>query len=396
MIVRVALPVPLNRLFDYAVAADSATPAVGARVLVNFGRRSMIGLVCELSDHSDVPKNKLKPFEALLESEPLVTAEQLALGQWAAKYYKYPLGDALMHLLPTLARKEPAPYPKPPTYWALTEGANRDQISKRAVRQRALFSFMHQDNGAVSTAQIRSAGFDPKLIQPLEALGIVYQTDQPTTLSTKAASTTLANQSLTLNAEQQSAVDSIHAAKGFTAFLIEGVTGSGKTEVYLQSIEAVVAKGHQVLVLVPEIGLTPQLVERFNHRFNAPIVALHSGLSDRVRFDAWQSIKHGDTQIVIGTRSSIYVPFQSLGMILIDEEHDASFKQQEGFRYHARDVALVRAKRLNIPVVMGSATPALESILNAKEARYTPLALTQRAGDATPPSFELHDIRGVE
>ena len=396
MIVRLALPVPLNKLFDYALAAESDKPVVGSRVLVNFGGRSMIGLVIELSDSSHVADNKLKPYKALLETEPLVDAEQLSLGLWAAKYYKYPQGDALMHLLPTLARKESDPYPKQPAYWVLNDQADIEKISKRAVRQRALFTWMLKQSVAVSSAHIKSAGFDTKLLQTLASLEVVSHTDQPIEASKSVASPTLAHDSLTLNTEQSIIVERIQRASEFTAFLIEGVTGSGKTEVYLQAIESVLARGDQVLIMVPEIGLTPQLVDRFNHRFNSTIVALHSGLSDRVRFDAWQSVKRGDTQIVIGTRSSVFVPFKSLGIIIIDEEHDPSFKQQEGFRYHARDVALVRAKRLNIPVVMGSATPALESILNAKEQRYLPLYLTQRAGDASPPSFELHDIKGVE
>lgn len=394
MIVRVALPVPLNRLFDYAIPQGVTAPAVGARVLVKFGQRSLIGMIHSLCEQTEVPLNKLKPFEALLDQEPLVDDEQIQLGEWAASYYKYPLGDALIHLLPNLARKEQQPF-SAPDYWCLTEHADIESLPKRAVRQRALFTLI-ENRQPISTSAIREAEFTSQVQKALIESQQIEPCEAPLSDAQNAEAVLPSGASLALNDEQQRAVDRIKQSKGFSPILLVGVTGSGKTEVYLQSIEQALANGKQVLILVPEIGLTPQLVERFTARFNTNIASLHSGLTDRMRFDAWQSIRSGETRIVIGTRSAIFIPFANLGMIVIDEEHDPSFKQQEGFRYHARDLALVRAKQLDIPVIMGSATPALESLLNVQQGRYQELQLTQRAGRAAAPSFELYDTKGVE
>jgi primosomal protein N' (replication factor Y) len=197
-----------------------------------------------------------------------------------------------------------------------------------------------------------------------------------------------------LNSQQQAAVDKVSASlHQFAAFLLEGVTGSGKTEVYLQIIEKVLQQNQQVLVLVPEIGLTPQLLQRFRQRLAVPIALLHSGLNDQARLGAWLAASNGDARVVIGTRSALFTPLQNPGLIIIDEEHDASFKQQDGFRYSARDLSVLRAQRNNIPIVLGSATPSLESLYNIQQQRYQRLLLEQRAGDATPPEIRIIDIR---
>ncbi|QJD71978.1 primosomal protein N' [Marinobacterium sp. LSUCC0821] len=395
MFVRVALSVPLNRLFDYSVPTDMRVPEIGVRVLVPFGPRSVIALVIETDSQTDLDASKVKPIKEILDPEPIVNSEQLKLGRWAASYYKYPIGDALMHLLPTLARKEPAPYPKAINYWQAASDAEVEMIKKGAVKQRALLHYI-KTLGLVSEQQLRAEGFSSTVQNALVEAGLIKAGEPPSDKSDTTKSVTLGSQPLQLNSEQADVLDAINNQSGFNSFLIAGVTGSGKTEVYLQAIEQVLQRGQQVLMLVPEIGLTPQLVERFKARFNTPIVAIHSGLTDRQRFDAWQNVARGEARILIGTRSTIFVPFKALGMILIDEEHDTSFKQQEGFRYHARDLALVRARNLNIPVVMGSATPSLESLQNATEGRNQQFRLTQRAGSATEPSFELLDIRGME
>lgn len=199
---------------------------------------------------------------------------------------------------------------------------------------------------------------------------------------------------LDLNTEQQEAVTAVMNALGvFKVFLLDGVTGSGKTEVYLQTIAAVLARGQQILVLVPEIGLTPQTIQRFRERFSEPIVALHSRLTEKERLNAWMSVRAGQAKIIIGTRSAIFSPFANLGLIILDEEHDLSFKQQETFRYHARDLAIMRAHFLNIPIILGTATPTLETLHNAKQNRYQHLQLRERAGFAEMPEMEVLDIR---
>lgn len=358
---------------------------------VRFGQRQMIGLIAEIADESDYPTNKLKPIEALLDLLPLVDDELMQLGAWAANYYQYPVGDALLHLVPNLARKEERPEPTPTPLYRLAPNADIEAISKRAVKQRALFHYLQNDNSGVDSSQLREAGYEKRILDALVELQVVERfIAAPGTANPIIE---LAQPHLALNDEQQLAVNQIIRSNNYHCSLLAGVTGSGKTEVYLQAIEPHLLAGKQILILVPEIGLTPQLVARFSSRFRAPLVTLHSGMSDRARYEAWERARSGEARIIIGTRSSIFVPLKHPGLILIDEEHDTSLKQQEGFRYHARDLALVRAQNLDIPVVLGSATPALESLLNAQLQRYQLLQLTKRAGEARPPRFELIDTK---
>ena len=398
MILRVALPLPLDRLFDYLpndlANGESQSYSVGARVQVRFGQRQLIGLIAEITAESDYPVAKLKPIEKLLDDQPMVDAELMQLGRWAANYYQYPIGDALLHLVPNLARKEERPEPTPTPLYRLNTHAQLEQISTRAVKQRALFHYMQTQNRALDSSSLREAGFEKRVLDSLITLDLVecFVAEPGEQFSTIE----VAQEPLRLNAEQQIAVDRITCDTEYRSILLAGVTGSGKTEVYLQAITPHLLQGKQVLILVPEIGLTPQLVSRFSARFAANLVTLHSGMSDRARFEAWERARSGEARIIIGTRSSIFVPLKNPGLILIDEEHDTSLKQQEGFRYHARDLALVRAQNLNIPVVLGSATPALESLLNTKLGRYELLQLRQRAGAARPPRFELIDNRNQE
>lgn len=389
MILRIALPLPLDRLFDYLPLDDRG--CVGARVQVRFGQRQMIGLIAEIAEQSDYPTEKLKPIDCLLDEEPLVDGELMRLGSWAASYYQYPIGDALLHLVPNLARKEERPEPTPTPLYRLAEEGDIEQISKRAVKQRALFHHLAMANTGMDSSALREAGFEKRILDALIDLGLVQRfIATPGDINPVVQ---LAQPRLRLNEEQQLAVEQINHSTAYHCSLLAGVTGSGKTEVYLQAIEPHLLAGKQIMILVPEIGLTPQLVARFSSRFHAPLVTLHSGMSDRARFEAWERARSGEARIIIGTRSSIFVPLKNPGLILIDEEHDTSLKQQEGLRYHARDLALVRAQQLDIPVVLGSATPALESLLNAQQKRYTLIKLNNRAGQARPPSFELVDTR---
>lgn len=388
MILRIALALPLDRLFDYLPL--TGTEQIGARVQVRFGPRLMIGLIAEIADESQLELKRLKPITALLDQEPLVDAELLELGRWAASYYQYPIGDALLHLVPNLARKEERPEPTPTPYFRLTPAADIEQLGKRAVKQRALFHYLEAKGGQDSSA-LREAGYEKRIVDALVDAGQVE-----TYLITPDAaevSVNLAQPHLQLNEQQEAAVRAVHQTQDYQCFLLAGVTGSGKTEVYLQAIEPFLKAGKQALILVPEIGLTPQLVARFRARYNVPLVSMHSGLSDRARFEAWEQARSGHARIIIGTRSSIFVPMKHPGLVVIDEEHDSSFKQQEGFRYHARDLAMVRSQRLGIPVVLGSATPALETLQNSLSGRYQQLLLTERAGQAKPPRFELIDTR---
>lgn len=323
---RVALPTPLTRLFDYLPPQDIdyTSFVVGSRVKVPFQRRELVGILIEVTNTSLIQQSKLKRAVEVLDKESVYANDIYKLCQWASDYYHYSLGEVLASALPTYLRKGK----KIPTL--VNETKNYAEISSPYI----------------------------------------------------------------LNQEQQDAVKQIMAANNeFKIFMLDGVTGSGKTEVYLQAIAAILKAGQQVLVLVPEISLTPQTIDRFKKRFNEPIVALHSSLTEKQRFIAWCEVKSGKARIVIGTRSAIFTPFENLGMIIVDEEHDLSFKQQDRFRYHARDMAVMRGSILKIPVVLGSATPSLESLLNVQRQRYQPILLRERAGNAQLPIYELVDIK---
>jgi primosomal protein N' (replication factor Y) len=229
----------------------------------------------------------------------------------------------------------------------------------------------------------------------IHALPVMLRKGKPLkAIKENAVSENISTIGLTLNAAQQTAIAAIHASiHQFQVFLLNGVTGSGKTEVYLQAITLSIQENKQVLVMIPEIGLTPQTIQRFQERFSVPVIALHSGLTEKQRLQAWTQIRLGKQAIVIGTRSAIFSPFKNLGLIIVDEEHDISYKQQDMFRYHARDLAIMRAHFNNIPIVLGSATPALETLHKAEQGKFHYLSLPERAGNAVMPAFEIVDIR---
>lgn len=336
---RVALDTPLRTTFDYLAPAALDPPArPGARVRVPFGRQSAVGLVVELAATSEVAPGKLKAIEAVIDTTPALDEELLGLMRWAADYYHHPIGEVLFTALPQLARKGRVPKEK-----------------ATGKRRKAA--------GVASPATAAAPDLPP-----------------------------------VLGAEQRAAVDAIAGSLGrYGAFLLHGITGSGKTEVYLHLVEQALARGERALVLVPEIGLTPQLIGRFAARFPAQaatMAVMHSGLTPAQRLAAWHRALTGEARLVLGTRSAVFAPVPALGLIVVDEEHDPSFKQHEGgFRYSARDVAVMRAQRAGVPIVMGSATPSLESLHNAQLGRYARLPLPRRAGEAVPPRLALVDLR---
>lgn len=391
---RLAIPSPLRRLFDYLPPAgcDTHTLSPGIRIQVNFGRREVTGILMEVSDTTEVPASKLKPAISILDRDPPLPDTLFRLARWAAAYYQYPQGEVMSQALPVLLRKgEPCEYAHQ-HLWRAAPGASIDQLSKSAGRQRELLQLLLEHPKGISADAIRAEGGQTPLLKKLQekqlAESFEHKPDHPSHQDDP-----LHEAPLTLNPEQRQAVEAITRSDGFTPFLLQGVTGSGKTEVYLQAIEACIRQGKQALILVPEIGLTPQTVARFKARFNVPVVVMHSSMTDRQRLDAWLQSREGVARIVIGTRSAIFTPMQQPGIIFIDEEHDASFKQQEGFRYSARDLAVMRAHHEAIPIVLGTATPAIETLHNARQKRYQWLQLNQRAGNARPPQFELLDIR---
>lgn len=394
MIYRVAIPTPLHRLFDYRPPLDGSPAEPGCRVRVSFGRREVIGVLVAQTESTDLPLSRLKPVSEVLDASPVLDPDLFDLASWAAGYYQHPLGDALHQALPVLLRQGQAAEFAHQHLWAATPDASLDSLNPRAFRQRELLQLLLEHPQGISSDALRAEGGDPALLKTLQQKGLAQPFEHhPRLPGAEITGSIIREAPLTLHDEQALAVNAIQQASGFTPFLLEGVTGSGKTEVYLQAIQSCLERGQQALVLVPEIGLTPQTLSRFKARFRVPVLALHSAMTDRQRLDAWLWAREGSARILIGTRSAIFTPLRHPGLIIVDEEHDSSFKQQDGFRYHARDLAIYRASQLQIPVVLGSATPSLESLQNARSGRYRHLRLTRRAGKASAPDFKLLDIR---
>ena len=398
IILRVAVPTPLRRTFDYIFPEnllkelDGDLPLPGSRVAIEFGRRTLVALIIEVTDSSDIALEKLKPINDILDLSPILSPDLLKLFSWAANYYQYPIGEALFTALPALLRKGETTELPAVKHWRVSElGLSTETESlDRAPRQKALLQFLKDKIAAVPESDLTGL-FSATIRNQVEAKGLIefflaHHEPKP------SSDELLQQENLTLDPQQQVAMDAIEL-HGFSCNLIEGVTGSGKTEIYLQAIEKVLRYNRQALVLIPEISLTPQTEKRFTDRFNTPIVTLHSGMTDKQRLEAWIKAKTGEAKIILGTRSAIFTGFDDLGLIILDEEHDSSYKQQDGFKYSARDLAVIRAQRENIPVILGSATPSLESLNNCIEGRYKHLTLTQRANNATAPSWRVIDLK---
>ncbi len=394
IIINVALPIPVFEIFSYRVPEnlmDQWPFEVGSRLCVPFGKREMVGIYLGVSTRQDILPEKLKDIKDLLDKQAVLSADILKLLHWSAAYYHYPIGEVVSAALPTLLRQG-RPLNLLEQYWRLTPQADRDVLT-RAPKQLQTFDILnlHDQQGA-SEAALLLLGASKKQLQNLEEKGMAECFLQK--IEHQPSVMKLAELPLTPNDEQQYAIDEIKKHLGtFKGILLDGLTGSGKTEVYLQAMQPVLEAGQQVLVLVPEIGLTPQTLERFKSRFQCQVVAMHSNLTDVTRLQAWQAAQNGQALIVIGTRSAVFTPMPRLGLIIIDEEHDVSFKQQDTFRYHARDVALRRAQTTPCPVVLGSATPCLESLHLVDEKKLLHLQLTKRAGDAALAKIQLIDLK---
>jgi primosomal protein N' (replication factor Y) len=382
------LDTPLDRLFDYLppVGYLPGPDAVGRRVRVPFGRRDTVGVVVDVARESEVPAGRLKAALEVDHALPALPADVMALARFAASYYQHPLGPTLLALLPP-ALKRQAFRAQPPAAYALTEaGAEYAwSLPVRASAQRRLAGLL----AAGPQAAEALADLRPTLRDWLKRGFVLAAEPRWSDASTSETQPDL-------NVAQEAAVAAVlDGGTGFQPWLLFGVTGSGKTEVYLRLVEAALARGEQALVLVPEIHLTPQLTERFRRRFpGRKLVSLHSGLADGERLAAWLDCLAGRADLVLGTRLAVFAPLPRLGLVVVDEEHDASYKQMEGLRYSARDVAIWRARQRGVPIVLGSATPALETWRNAQAGRYGLLELPERAVAAAElPAIRLVDTR---
>jgi primosomal protein N' (replication factor Y) (superfamily II helicase) len=404
LILQVAIDTPLRQVFDYLPPSTQAQepPPLGVRVLVPFGRQRLIGILVGIVAESAVPAAKLKSALELLDESPVYDPVTFELLRWAAEYYHHPIGEVYAAALPVSLRAG-QPAAASIEHWSITEDGRQELArpsSRRAPQQRALLSWLAERSSA--TAAEVSETFKPAHLKSLEARGWVVRRSSRLTgshladshLTDDLGSVEVQPGALALTGAQAQAVETILTTlRTFSVHLLYGVTGSGKTEVYLQVIAAAIAEEGQALVLVPEIALTPQLVDRFRRRFSAGVAVVHSGLTDSERRDAWRAAHSGQARIIIGTRSAVFTSMLKLRLIVVDEEHDASYKQHEGFRYSARDLSVMRARGAGVPVILGSATPSLETLENAASGRYAKHILPQRPGAAQPPRMLLVDLR---
>ena len=386
LILRVALPLPLPQLFDYLPVPGTEAP-IGVRVRVPFGPGTRVGMVVAHGDASGHTAS-LKPIHAVLDDAPLYTHEMIASLQWAGDYWLGTPGDVWLGALPTWLRGQRDWPQLGVTSWKLTDaGRAALDAGTRRGRSKALLQALHQHPLSSGELDIRCPGWRGAA-RRLHKAGLVGQLEiEPEAAAPEAGPT--------LSAEQEAAVNAVVKDwNGFGSFVLDGVTGSGKTEVYLALIEKALAEGRQALILVPEIGLAPQTLRRLSSRLGVPIEVLHSNLAEGERARAWLRAREGRAKVIIGTRSAVFTPLPDAGLIVVDEEHDSSYKQQEGFRYHARDLALVRARQLDVPIVLGSATPSLESLANVAAGRHRLLRLTQRPQQRPSPRVHVLDSRG--
>ncbi|MGB8696955.1 primosomal protein N' [Acinetobacter sp.] len=391
--IRVAVPVYIYDCFDYTLTVEQYQQAeVGARVLVSFGRQNLVGIIVEkLTQNTPVdPRFKLKAITELLDDEAILDSKILNLLTWSAQYYQFPIGEVFQSALPTFLRQG-KPYNLLARMWKVLD-LNAEAKVTRSEKQQQAYKILKLHPQGTTENILNLAGIETATLKALEKKTIVECVLENQDFSPQPV--TLAQMPLTANEDQKKAVQQVlKAQKKYQAFLLDGLTGSGKTEVYLQIMQEVLKQGKQVLVLVPEIGLTPQTISRFQSRFHGNIVLLHSGLNDSKRLQAWQAAQTGKASIILGTRSAIYTPLPNLGLIILDEEHDLSFKQQEGFRYHARDVAMYRAHLESCPIILGTATPSIESYALTDSGKMTRLELNQRAGVALMPKIHLIDLK---
>jgi len=380
-VARVAVPVPLPTCFDFLPPAKQSLPPLGSRVLVPFGRRRLIGVVLAHGVAS-TPIDRLKAIEQVLD-EALIPEDLLAVHAWCARYYAYPPGEAVNLLLPAALRRiKPFRLP-PPEALRLTVVGQTAEVSRAPKQMRVLAALAA---GPMTRTALIEQGASRALLKQLEDKGWIEATQRPPAPPRPGPE---------LNVDQRRAVAAILAHRHqFAVMVLAGVTGSGKTEVYLRAAQRVVQRGRQVLMLIPEIGLSAQLIRRIEARLGEVAWVYHSSLSAGERLACWHAAAQGHAKVIVGTRSAAFLPLAAPGLIIVDEEHDGSFKQQDGARYHGRDVAVLRARHHDVPIVLGSATPSLESLNNVEAGRYTLLTLPHRAGTAKPPDWQVLDVRG--
>ena len=397
-LVEVLVPIPLMEKFSYLPPKNNTSSLKqGSRVLIPFGRRTLVGVIWGFVKKDPSDKRKYKYIKDVLDESPLLDANSISLAEWSSRYYHYPLGEIITYFFPPSIRKGKDAKFRESKYLELTSKGSFLQATdlSRAPSQQKLIELL-KEKREISLKSAQAFGISAAVINGLIEKGFIARFSRELSPYKKFENNTLLS-SKELNPEQSEAVNAINGAQNKNiTFLLDGITGSGKTEVYLQAIQEVIRQGRQALILIPEIGLAPQAEERFREYFGDRVMSFHSAKNDREKVDAWLGASRGLVDIIIGTRSSVFLPMKNLGIIVVDEEHDLSFKQMDKFRYSARDMALYRAKLEKVPVVLASATPSLETLKNAEEDKYKVLKLSKRATGASLPSFQAVDLRGKE
>jgi primosomal protein N' (replication factor Y) len=393
-LLKIAVNVPLSREFDYLPPKSGVIPLPGCRVSVPFGRRQAVGVVLGQAAESALAPERIRRCRETLDDTPILSEADLRLIRFTSDYYHHPVGEVVAAALPALLRQGKPLHATIETILVTDIGETEDSASlaRRAPRQAELLELLI-DAGGNGVAAARLTEELPNWRRAAAALfrkGLIARLEARSDDFVETVSTAVTER-LTLNEHQQQAVKTLRSSDKFRAYLIDGVTGSGKTEVYLRRMQDVIDSGKQVLVLVPEIGLTPQLVTRLRNRLGIEPALLHSGLTDVERLGAWCAARSGAARLIVGTRSAVFTPLKDPGLIIVDEEHDHSFKQQEGLRYSARDLAIVRAKQLDVPVILGTATPTLEMLQHCRDGSYEHIRLPVRAGGAKEPTIRLID-----
>lgn len=392
LFISVAVPVPLAKSFDYLPPKNwnNISPTPGTRVLVPFGRRQVIGIVLETHSRSNFEKIKFKHVLVIYPEAPAIKPSILELLRWASQYYSHPIGECLAAALPKVLRKPE----QPPAYeiikWRRTERPFEGK--KNAKKQQALLTAVEECSDGIWQDSLKAMGFSATHIKSMHEKGYLRKDSQ--TLQSKAMQVKETSRSVNLNQEQTNALAALSKNIGkFAVSLLEGVTGSGKTEVYIALVNQVMDSGKQALILVPEINLTPQTFRRFQTQLGLPVAIYHSGMSDKEKFITHSLMASGEARILIGTRSAAFMPCQELGVIVVDEEHDSSYKQFDNFKYSARDLSVKRGQIEHCPVILGTATPSSDSLHNALSGKYQWIKLTQRANKAKLPLVRLQDAR---
>lgn len=392
MFLKIAINCPLYKIFEYSFNSHSnsiPSDLSGRRVIVSFRNSMVLGIIIGTCEQPSFPGN-IKEIVELLDDSPVFDSPTVDLLKWASSYYHYPIGEVFYSALPIALKKAKKEQLKPIIQWHATENGDENLIKRSALCKEALKIIKESPR---TTLYLKEIGIKTQTIKKLSDLNLIKENNIRDTMTRWYDRDIIVTDAHTLNEEQLNAFNIINSCRGFKTFVLHGVTGSGKTEVYLQLIAEKLREGRQALILVPEINLTPQTISRFFRRFNVPIVCIHSSLSDTERHEAFIAMKKNEAAILIGTRSALFSNIPNLGIIIIDEEHDSSYRQADGFRYHARDCAVMMAYIRKIPIVLGTATPSMETCHNILRGKYEEIRIANRAGASNSIIFNIIDMR---